>query len=78
MGWSEAPLAKFADVVGDKLRAKYARAVKKGKLTEAQVEEKIAAVTIASENPAALADCDLVIEARMENREINSISRPKE
>jgi 3-hydroxyacyl-CoA dehydrogenase len=67
-----APLAKFADSVGDKLRAKYARAVKKGKLTQAQVEEKIAAVTIASEDPAALADCDLVIEARMENREIKS------
>jgi 3-hydroxyacyl-CoA dehydrogenase len=67
-----APLAKFAGAVGDKLRAKYKRAVKKGKLTEAQVEEKIAAVTIASEDPAALADCDLVIEARMENREIKS------
>ena len=67
-----APLAKFADSVGDKLRAKYARVVKKGKLTEAQVEEKIAAVTIAAENPAALANCDLVIEARMENREIKA------
>lgn len=67
-----APLAKFAGGIGDKLRAKYARAVKKGKLTEAQVEEKIAAVTITSESPSSLADCDLVIEARMENREIKA------
>jgi 3-hydroxyacyl-CoA dehydrogenase len=64
------PLAKFADTVADKLRAKYARAVKKGKMTQEQVEARIASVRVVSEDPATLGDCDLVIEARMENREI--------
>jgi len=67
-----APLAKFAGGVGDKLRAKYARAIKKGKLSEEQVDAKVSSVTVAAEDPAALADCDLVVEARMENRELKT------
>jgi 3-hydroxyacyl-CoA dehydrogenase len=66
------PLAKFADAVPEKLAAKYARKVKKGKMTEDQVSEKIASVRIVSEDPAALADCDLVVEARMENRDMKA------
>ena len=65
------PLPEFADSVSDKLRAKYARLVKKGRLDEKQVEEKIASVTVAT-SVAQLADCDLVVEARMENREVKA------
>jgi 3-hydroxyacyl-CoA dehydrogenase len=63
------PLAEFAAGVPDKLRAKYARAVKKGALAQADVDRKIERVKITS-TIADLFDCDLVIEARMENREI--------
>ena len=63
------PVAQFAAGVPDKLRAKYARAVKKGTLSAPQVEEKIGNVTVTT-TLADLFDCDLVIEARMENREI--------
>ena len=66
------PLARFADAVPKKLAAKYGRAVKKGKMTEADVAAKIEAVRVVAEDPAALADCDLVVEARMENREIKA------
>jgi 3-hydroxyacyl-CoA dehydrogenase/enoyl-CoA hydratase/carnithine racemase len=66
------PLAKFEPSVPAKLKAKYARAIKKGSVTEADVDRKIAGVRIASENPASLADCDLVIEARMENRKLKA------
>ena len=65
------PLAKFADSVAPKLAAKYARALKKGKMTQAQVDEKVASVSVSSE-VADLFDCDLVVEARMENLDIKA------
>jgi 3-hydroxyacyl-CoA dehydrogenase len=65
------PLAQFADGVPGKLGAKYARAVKKGKMTEAQAREKVGSVTVTSDI-AKLFDCDLVVEARMENRAIKA------
>jgi 3-hydroxyacyl-CoA dehydrogenase/enoyl-CoA hydratase/carnithine racemase len=65
------PLAQFAAGVPDKLRAKYDRAVKKGSLTAADVDRKIGAVKITSRIDD-LFGCDLVIEARMENREIKA------
>jgi len=66
------PLEKFAAGVGDKLRAKYQRLVKRGKLSEEAVAQRVASVSVAAEDPSALADCDLIVEARMENREIKS------
>lgn len=66
------PLAKFAEGVAEKLTAKYARKLKKGRISEEQVAEKVASVAIAAEDVSALADCDLVIEARMENRELKA------
>jgi 3-hydroxyacyl-CoA dehydrogenase len=63
------PLPQFAAAVPEKLAAKYGRAVKKGSMTAADVEKKVGGVTVATDI-AALADCDLVIEARMENRQI--------
>ncbi len=65
------PLPELAESVPGKFAAKYARAVKRGKLTEQQVEEKIASVEVTTE-PASLADCDLVVEARMENKDIKA------
>ncbi len=65
------PLAQFAASVPDKLKAKYARAVAKGSMTEAQVAAKLSGVTVTS-TIADLFDCDLVIEARMENRDIKA------
>ena len=65
------PLPQFAAGVPDKLRSKYERAVKKGTLSSADVDRKIGSVKITSEI-ADLFDCDLVIEARMENREIKA------
>ena len=65
------PLPQFAASVPDKLRAKYERAVKKGALTPADVDRKIAGVTVTN-TLSDLFDCDLVIEARMENREIKA------
>ena len=65
------PLAQFAAAVPDKLAAKYARALKKGDLTEEAVRNKIAKVEITTDIKD-LADCDLVIEARMENRAIKA------
>jgi 3-hydroxyacyl-CoA dehydrogenase len=58
--------------VPEKLKAKYARDVKRGRLTAAQVETKIGAVTVTT-TLADLFDCDLVIEARMENRDIKAV-----
>jgi 3-hydroxyacyl-CoA dehydrogenase len=66
------PLAKFADAAPKKLAAKYERAVKKGKLTADDVAKKVGSVEIAAENPAALASCDLIVEARMENRDLKA------
>ena len=65
------PLAQFAASVPDKLKAKYARAVSKGSMTEAQAGAKIGSVTVTSKVDD-LFDCDLVIEARMENRDIKA------
>ncbi len=65
------PLAKFAESVPTKLRAKYGRALKKGKLGEAQVDEKLAGVKVTTEI-ADLFDCDLIVEARFENREVKA------
>jgi 3-hydroxyacyl-CoA dehydrogenase len=67
-----APVAKFADSAPAKLKAKYARAVEKGKTTQGEVDTKIASVRIVAEDVSALADCDLVIEARMENRDVKA------
>ena len=66
------PLERFRGQSHEKLAAKYARHIKKGKLTEEQVKEKVASVNITAEDPSTLADCDLVVEARMENREIKA------
>jgi len=63
------PLAQFAAGVPDKLRAKYERALKKGALTAADVDRKVGSVAVTN-TLSDLFDCDLVIEARMENREI--------
>lgn len=63
------PLAQFAAGVPDKLRAKYQRALKKGALSGADVDRKVGSVRVTS-TLSDLFDCDLVIEARMENREI--------
>jgi len=65
------PMTQFAASVPDKLKAKYARAVQRGAMTQAQADAKVASVTVATDI-AALGDCDLVVEARMENREIKA------
>lgn len=65
------PLEKFAGTVAGKLKAKYGRALKKGSLTEAQVDERVGRVRVTTD-VRDLADCDLVIEARMENREVKA------
>ena len=65
------PLPQFADSVAPKLRAKYERAVKKGALSAADVDRKVGSVKVTSDIKD-LFDCDLVIEARMENREIKA------
>jgi 3-hydroxyacyl-CoA dehydrogenase len=66
------PLAKFAEAAPKKLAAKYERAVKRGKLSADDVAKKVGSVEIVSENPASLASCDLIVEARMENRELKA------
>lgn len=65
------PLEKFASAVPTKLKAKYGRAVKKGSMTEAQADARVGSVKVTTSVPD-LADCDLVIEARMENREVKA------
>jgi 3-hydroxyacyl-CoA dehydrogenase len=65
------PLEQFAASVPGKLKAKYGRALKKGSMTEAQVEEKVGRVKVTTDI-ADLFACDLVVEARMENREIKA------
>jgi 3-hydroxyacyl-CoA dehydrogenase/enoyl-CoA hydratase/carnithine racemase len=65
------PLAQFAPSVPEKLAAKYARAVKKGTLTEAAVKEKVGGARVTTEI-GDLFGCDLVVEARMESREIKA------
>lgn len=65
------PLEQFAAAVPGKLAAKYGRAVKKGAMTEDDVKAKVAKVKVTSD-VADLFDCDLVIEARMENKEVKA------
>lgn len=65
------PLPQFAEAVPAKLAAKYGRAVKKGKMTEDQVKAKVGKVKVSS-NIEDLFDCDLVIEARMENKDVKA------
>jgi 3-hydroxyacyl-CoA dehydrogenase len=66
------PLARFAEGVAGKLAAKYGRQLKRGRMTEDEVRAKVGTVRVVAEDPAALADCDLVVEARMENREVKA------
>jgi 3-hydroxyacyl-CoA dehydrogenase len=65
------PIAKFAPAVSEKLTAKYARALKKGSMSQADLDAKLARAKVTTEI-ADLRDVDLVIEARMENREIKA------
>ncbi len=65
------PIAKFAPAVHEKLSAKYSRALKKGAMTQADLDAKRARVKVTTELKD-VAGCDLVIEARMENREIKA------
>jgi 3-hydroxyacyl-CoA dehydrogenase len=66
------PLARFAAQVPDKLAAKYARHVKKGRMSEDDVRRKVGGVRVVAEDPSALRDCDLVVEARMEKRQVKA------
>ncbi|MGE3500143.1 MAG: 3-hydroxyacyl-CoA dehydrogenase NAD-binding domain-containing protein [Candidatus Binatia bacterium] len=65
------PLAQFAASVPEKLAAKYGRALKKGAMSADDVQRKVASVQVTTALDD-LRDCDLVIEARMENREIKA------
>ena len=65
------PIAKFVPAVTEKLTAKYGRALKKGSMTQADLDKKLARVKVTTELKD-LQGCDLVIEARMENREIKA------
>ncbi len=66
-----APLEKFMGNIEPKLLQKYGRAVKSGKMSEDDAKAKVAKVKITADINE-LADCDLVIEARMENEEIKA------
>src|SRR6185503_6935873 len=65
------PIAKFAPAVSEKLTAKYGRALKKGSMTQADLAAKLARARVTTDIKD-LFDCDVVIEARMENREIKA------
>jgi 3-hydroxyacyl-CoA dehydrogenase len=65
------PVPKFAPAVHEKLTAKYGRALKKGAMSQADLDAKLARGKVTTEL-ADLRDADLVIEARMENREIKA------
>lgn len=65
------PLAEFAPQVVQKLTAKYARARKKGSLSQADLDARLGRVQVTTELKD-LFGCDLVIEARMENKEIKA------
>jgi hypothetical protein len=65
------PIAKLAPLVHEKLTAKYGRALKKGAMSQADLDAKLARAKVTTE-VADLRDVDLVIEARMENREIKA------
>jgi 3-hydroxyacyl-CoA dehydrogenase/enoyl-CoA hydratase/carnithine racemase len=64
------PIAQFVPAVGGKLTAKYGRALKKG-MTQAELAAKLARVHVTTD-VRDLQGCDLVVEARMENREIKA------
>jgi 3-hydroxyacyl-CoA dehydrogenase/enoyl-CoA hydratase/carnithine racemase len=64
------PIEKFVPAVKEKLTAKYGRALKKG-MSQADLEAKLGRVQVTT-NVKDLQGCDLVIEARMENREIKA------
>lgn len=61
------PVKEFAASVPEKLKAKYSPLLKKGKITESDAAKKVAAVKVTTDLKD-LFDCDLVIEARIENR----------
>lgn len=65
------PLEKFAASVPEKLGSKYARAVKKGSMSAEDAKRKVGSVDVTT-SIKELHSCDLVIEARMENREIKA------
>jgi len=65
------PIARFAPSVREKLLAKYRRALDKGTTTMAEVEAKLERVRVTTAL-ADLHDCDLVIEARMERRDVKA------
>lgn len=65
------PLEKFAASVPEKLGAKYGRAVKKGAMSADDAKKKVGSVDVTTDIKE-LHGCDLVIEARMENREIKA------
>ena len=65
------PVAKFVPAVVEKLTAKYGRALKKGAMSQADLDAKLARVEVTT-TLADLQGCDLVIEARMENRDIKA------
>ena len=65
------PVAKFVPAVAEKLTAKYARAVSKGTMSQADLEARLARVKVTTDL-ADLQGCDLVIEARMENRDVKA------
>ncbi len=65
------PIARFAPLVREKLLAKYRRALDKGTTTMAEVEAKLERVRVTT-TLADLHDCDLVIEARMERRDVKA------
>jgi 3-hydroxyacyl-CoA dehydrogenase/enoyl-CoA hydratase/carnithine racemase len=64
------PIAKFVPAVKEKLTAKYGRALKKG-MSQADLEKKLARVHVTTDVKD-LQSCDLVIEARMESRDIKA------
>jgi 3-hydroxyacyl-CoA dehydrogenase len=65
------PVAKLAPALREKLTAKYGRALKKGAMTQADLDAKLARAKVTTDL-ADLRDVDLVIEARMESREIKA------
>jgi 3-hydroxyacyl-CoA dehydrogenase len=65
------PIAKFVPAVHEKLTTKYGRALKKGGMSQADLAAKLARAKVTTDVKD-LGGCDLVIEARMENREIKA------
>jgi hypothetical protein len=65
------PIEKFVPAVKEKLTAKYGRALKKGSMSPADLDAKLGRVQVTT-NVKDLQGSDLVIEARMENREIKA------